>query len=86
MELAIKQNTCEDRYDLPKLETIPSFNANVEIDYSDCKTNYCYIINSVTGYIKILFYTFVSSNPILSVCNNCDRPFVLKTKKVNPLL
>ena len=70
MELAIKQNTCEDRYDLPKLETIPSFNANVEIDYSDCETNYCYIINSVTEYINILFYAFVSNNPIVSVCNN----------------
>lgn len=82
MELAIKQNECEDRYALPKLETIPSFNANVEIDYSDCKTNYCYIINSVTEYINILFYTFVSSNPIVSVCNNCDRLFVPKTKKL----
>lgn len=82
MELAIKQNECEDRYDLPRLETIPSFNANVEIDYSDCKTNYCYIINSVTEYINILFYTFVSSNPIVSVCNNCDRLFVPKTKKI----
>ena len=82
MELAIKQNTCEDRYDLPKLETIPSFNANVEIDYSDCKTNYCYIINSVTEYINILFYAFVSNNPIVSVCNNCDRLFVPKTKKL----
>lgn len=82
MELAIKQNCCEDRYSLPKLETIPSFNANVEIDYSDCKTNYCYVINSVTEYINILFYTFVSSNPIVSVCNNCDRLFVPKTKKL----
>ena len=82
MELAIKQNTCEDRYDLPKLETIPSFNANVEIDYSDCKTNYCYIINSVTEYINILFYAFVSNKPIVSVCNNCDRLFVPKTKKL----
>ena len=82
MELAIKQNTCEDRYDLPKLETIPSFNANVEIDYSDCKINYCYIINSVTEYINILFYAFVSNNPIVSVCNNCDRLFVPKTKKL----
>ena len=82
MELAIKQNECEDRYDLPRLETIPSFNANVEIDYSDCKTNYCYIINSVTEYINILFYAFVSNNPIVSVCNNCDRLFVPKTKKL----
>ena len=82
IELAIKQNECEDRYDLPRLETIPSFNANVEIDYSDCKTNYCYIINSVTEYINILFYAFVSNNPIVSVCNNCDRLFVPKTKKL----
>lgn len=81
-ELAISQNECEDRYDLPRLETIPSFNANVEIDYSDCKTNYCYIINSVTEYINILFYAFVSNNPIVSVCNNCDRLFVQKTKKL----
>lgn len=81
-ELAISQNECEDRYDLPRLEAIPSFKANVEIDYSDCKTNYCYIINSVTEYINILFYTFVSSNPIVSVCNNCDRLFIPKTKKV----
>lgn len=82
MELAIKQNSCEDRYALPKLETIPSFSANVEIDYSDCKTNYCYIINSVTEYINIIFYAFVSNNPIVSVCNNCDRLFVPKTKKL----
>ena len=81
-ELAISQNECEDRYDLPRLETIPSFNANVEIDYSDRKTNYCYIINSVTEYINILFYAFVSNNPIVSVCNNCDRLFVPKTKKL----
>lgn len=82
MELAIKQNECEDRYDLPRLETIPTFNANVEIDYSDCKTNYCYIVNSVTEYINILFYVFVSNNPVLSICNNCDRLFVPKTKKL----
>lgn len=82
MELAIEQNSCEDRYALPRLEAIPSFNANVEIDYSDCKTNYCYIINSVTEYINILFYAFVSNNPIVSVCNNCDRLFIPKTKKL----
>lgn len=82
MELAIKQNTCEDRYDLPRLEAIPTFDANIKVDYSDCKTNYCYIINSVTEYINILFYAFVSNNPIVSVCNNCDRLFVPKTKKL----
>lgn len=82
MELAIKQNECEDRYSLPRLETIPTFDASIKIDYSDCKTNYCYIINSVTEYINILFYAFVSSNPIVSVCNNCDRLFVPKTKKL----
>lgn len=82
MELAIKQNTCEDRYDLPRLEAIPTFDANIKVDYSDCKTNYCYIINSVTEYINILFYSFVSNNPIVSVCNNCDRLFVPKTKKL----
>lgn len=82
MELAIKQNTCEDRYSLPRLETIPTFGANIKVDYSDCKTNYCYIINSVTEYINILFYAFVSNNPIVSVCNNCDRLFVPKTKKL----
>lgn len=82
MELAIEQNSCEDRYALPRLEAIPSFNANIEIDYSDCKTNYCYIINSVTEYINILFYAFVSNNPIVSVCNNCDRLLVPKTKKL----
>ena len=81
-ELAISQNECEDRYDLPRLETIPTFDANIKVDYSDCKTNYCYVINSVTEYINILFYTFVSSNPIVSVCNNCDRLFVPKTKKL----
>lgn len=81
-ELAILQNECEDRYALPRLEAIPSFNANVEIYYNDCKTNYCYIINSVTEYINILFYAFVSNNPIVSVCNNCERLFVPKTKKL----
>lgn len=82
MELAIKQNECEDRYDLPRLETIPTFDTSIKIDYNDCKTNYCYIINSVTEYINILFYAFVSNNPIVSVCNNCDRLFVPKTKKL----
>ena len=82
MELAIKQNTCEDRYALPRLETIPTFDASIKIDYNDCKTNYCYIINSVTEYINILFYAFVSNNPIVSVCNNCDRLFIPKTKKL----
>lgn len=81
-ELAIKQNCCEDRYDLPRLEAIPTFDANIKVDYSDYKTNCCYIINSVTEYINILFYAFVSNNPIVSVCNNCDRLFVPKTKKL----
>lgn len=81
-ELAIKQNEYEDRYALPKLETIPTFDANIKIDYNDCKTNYFYIINSVTEYINILFYAFVSNNPIVSVCNNCDRLFIPKTKKI----
>lgn len=82
MELAISQSECEDRYALPKLESIPTFDANIKVDYSDCKTNYCYIINSVTEYINILFYTFVSNNPIVSVCQNCDKLFVPKTKKL----
>lgn len=82
MELAISQRECEDRYALSRLETIPTFDANIKIDYSDCKTNYCYIINSVTEYINILFYIFVSNNPIVSVCDNCDRMFIPKTKKL----
>lgn len=82
IELAILQNECEDRYALPKLESIPTFDANIKVDYSNCKTNYCYIINSVTEYINILFYTFVSRNPIVSVCQNCDKLFVPKTKKI----
>lgn len=82
MELAILQSECEDRYALPKLESIPTFDANIKVDYSDCKTNYCYLINSVTEYINILFYTFVSSNPIVSVCQNCDKLFIPKTKKL----
>ena len=45
MELAILQSECEDRYALPKLEAIPTFDANIKVDYSDCKTSYCYIIN-----------------------------------------
>lgn len=82
MDLAIKQNECEDRYDLPRLETMPTFDASIKVDYSNCKTNYCYIINSVTEYINIFFYAFISSNPIVSVCNNCDKLFVPKTKKL----
>lgn len=81
IDLAILQSECEDRYALPKLEAIPTFDANIKVDYSDCKTSYCYIINSVTEYINILFYVFVSNNPIISVCQNCDKLFVPKTKK-----
>lgn len=81
-ELAISQNKCEDRYSLPKLEAIPIFDANIKVDYNKCKTNYYYIINSVTEYINILFYIFVSNNPIVSVCQNCDKLFVPKTKKL----
>lgn len=82
MELAISQRECEDRYALPRLETIPTFDANIKINYSDCKTNYCYIINSITEYINILFYIFVSNNPIVSICDNCDKLFIPKTKKL----
>lgn len=82
MELAISQGRCENRYALPKLESIPTFDANIKIDYSNCKTNYCYIVNSVTEYINILFYTFASNNPIVSICQNCDKLFVPKTKKL----
>lgn len=82
MELAMLQSECEDRYALPKLEAIPTFDANIKVNYSDCKTNYCYIINSVTEYINILFYAFVSNNPIISICQNCDKLFVPKTKKL----
>lgn len=82
MELAILQNKCEDRYSLPRLENISEFNANIKVEYSYCTTNYCYIINSVTEYINILFYIFVSNNPIVSVCQNCDKLFVPKTKKL----
>lgn len=82
IELAILQSECEDRFALPKLETIPTFDANIKVNYRDCKTSYCYIINSVTEYINILFYTFVNSNPIVSICQNCDKLFVPKTKKL----
>jgi hypothetical protein len=81
-ELAIKQSCCENRYDLPKLESIPCFKANIEIDYCDSKTNYHCIINNVSEYINILFYVFVSNNPIVSICQNCTQLFIPKTKKL----
>ena len=82
MGLAQQQCDCEDRYNLPKLEELPRFNANVEIDYSDCKTNYHYVITTVAEYINILFHAFVSNNPVVSVCQNCTKLFVPKTKKI----
>lgn len=82
MGLAQQQCDCEDRYNLPRLEYLPSFNANIEIDYSECQTNYHYVISTVAEYINILFHAFVSNNPVVSVCQNCTKLFVPKTKKI----
>ena len=80
MELAILQSECDDRYDLPRLETIPSFNANVEIDYSDCKTNYCYIINSVTEYINILLMRS-SATILLCLFATTSKDYLFRRQK-----
>lgn len=81
MGLAQQQCDCEDRYNLPKLEKLPRFNANVQIDYSDCKTNYHYVITTVAEYINILFHAFVSNNPVVSVCQTALSYLCLKLKR-----
>lgn len=64
------------------LEELPRFNANIEIDYCDCKTIYHYVINTVAEYINILFHAFVSKKPFVFVCQNCTKLFLPKTKKI----
>lgn len=81
-KLALKQSECENRYDLPRLETIPTFDVNIRVSYAHFETKYSFIINSVAEYINVLFCKFVSNNPVVSICQNCDKLFVPKTKKV----
>lgn len=56
MGLAQQQCDCEDRYNLPKLEELPRFNANVEIDYSDCKLIIIMLLPQLQN-ISIYFFT-----------------------------
>jgi hypothetical protein len=80
--LAKLQMECEDRNNIPSLETIASFDAKIKIQYENNESSFYYLIDSVEAYLNIIFYSYILSKPQVSVCQYCGKLFTPKTKKI----
>lgn len=81
-ELSQEQLNSQDRKNLPLLDDLGSFNINVELSYSNGEMKQIYLVNSAEILYSLLTSYFFASKPNISMCQNCNRFFLPKTKKV----
>lgn len=80
--LADEQLNAKDRHNLPVLDSLTSFNAKVNIEYTNGELSYTYYVDSVEKYFFILITTYIMTKPRIAICNYCNRFFVPKTNRV----
>ncbi len=80
--LSQEQLNSQDRKNLPVLDDLGSFNVNVELSYSNSELKQIYLVNSAEILYSLLTSYFFASKPNISMCQNCNRFFLPKTKKV----
>ncbi len=81
-ELSEKQLKTADRKHLPVLDDLGGFNVKVDLSYDNGELKQIYLVNSAEILYSLLTSYFFASNPNISLCQNCNRFFVPKTKKV----
>lgn len=81
-ELSQEQLNSQDRKHLPVLDDLGSFNVNVELSYSIGEMKQIYLVNSAEILYSLFTSYFFASKPNISLCQNCNRFFLPKTKKV----
>ena len=81
-ELSEEQLKTADRKHLPVLDDLGSFNVKVDLSYDNGELKQIYLVNSAEILYSLLTSYFFASNPNISLCQNCNRFFVPKTKKV----
>lgn len=80
--LANEQLNAKDRHNLPVLDSLTSFNAKVNIEYTNGELSYTYYVDSVEKYFFILITTYIMTKPRIAICNYCNRFFIPKTNRV----
>ncbi len=81
-ELSQEQLNTEDRKHLPVLDELGSFNINVDISYDSGELKQINLVDSAEILYSLLTSYFFASKPNISLCQNCNRFFEPKTKKV----
>ncbi len=81
-ELSQEQLNSQDRRHLPVLDDLGNFNINVELSYSNGELEQIYLVNSAEILYSLLTSYFFASKPNITLCQNCNRFFEPKTKKV----
>jgi hypothetical protein len=81
-ELANEQLEAEDRNNLPVLDYLGNFNIHLDLSYSDGELKQKYLVSSAEILYSLLTTYYFATKPYISLCNNCNRFFEPKTKKV----
>lgn len=81
-ELSQEQLNAEYRKHLPVLDELGNFNINVDLSYDNGELKQIYLIDSAEILYSLLTSYFFASKPNISLCQNCNRFFEPKTKKV----
>lgn len=81
-ELSQEQLTAKDRKYLPVLDDLGCFDINVDLSYSNGELKQIYLVNSAEILYSLLTSYFFASRPNITLCQNCNRFFEPKTKKV----
>lgn len=81
-ELSQEQLNAEDRKHLPVLDELGNFNINVDLSYDSGELKQIYLVDSAEILYSLLTSYFFASKPNISLCQNCNRFFEPKTKKV----
>lgn len=81
-ELSREQLNSENRKNLPVLDDLGSFNINVDLSYDNGELKQIYLVDSAEILYSLLTSYFFASKPNISLCQNCNRFFEPKTKKV----
>lgn len=81
-ELSQEQLNAEDRKHLPVLDELGSFNINVDLSYDNRELKQIYLVDSAEILYSLFTSYFFASKPNISLCQNCNRFFEPKTKKV----
>lgn len=81
-ELSQLQSEAVDRKNLPVLDYLGNINSEIELSYDNGEQRQTYLIYSAEILYTLFTHYLFASKPNISLCQNCNRFFEPKTKKV----